>query len=438
MTSNTPSRPAYIVTGIRTPFVKSGTQFAKVHAAELGRVALSEMLIRTGIPLSEWGALVDEVIIGNTGNPADTANIARVIALRAGLDQRVSAYSVHRNCASALESISQAALKIWYGESDIMIAGGAESMSGMPLIYNNKANKFFETMNKARSLGDKAKAFSHIPVQDFLKPRIALMEGLTDPMCGVNMGQTAEVLAKEFQISRLTQDEFALSSHLKVAKAQVENFFKDEIAPVVLPHDPETVVENDIGPRANQTMEALQKLKPFFDKKHGSITAGNSSPITDGAAMVLVCSEDGLKKLGLSPQAMIRGYAFAGCDPLRMGLGPVFSTHKLLQKTGEKLSDFDVVELNEAFAAQVLACQMAMDSEKFCQQHFNTSKIGSLNSEILNPNGGAIALGHPVGVTGTRIALTATRELKRRNKKKALVTLCIGGGQGGSMSLEAV
>ncbi len=438
MTSNIPSRPAYIVTGIRTPFVKSGSQFAKIHAAELGRVALSEMLIRTGIPLAEWSNLIDEVVIGNTGTPSDTANIARVIALRAGLGQNVSAYTVHRNCASALESISQAALKIWYGDADIMVAGGAESMSNMPLMYNNKATKFFENMNKARSLGDKAKAFSQVPVQEFMKPRVALMEGLTDPMVGVNMGQTAEVLAKEFQISRLSQDEFALSSHLKVAKAQVEAFYKDEIAPVALPHDSQSFVENDVGPRANQTMEALQKLKPFFDKKHGTITAGNSSPITDGAAMVLVCSEAGLKKLGLSPQAMIRGYAFAGCDPLRMGLGPVFSTHKLLQKTGEKLSDFDVVELNEAFAAQVLACQLAMDSEKFCQQNFNSGKIGTLSSEILNPNGGAIALGHPVGVTGTRIVLTATRELKRRNKKKALVTLCIGGGQGGSMSLEAV
>lgn len=438
MTSNTPSRPAYIVTGIRTPFVKSGTQFAKIHAAELGRVALSEMLIRTGIPLTEWSNLIDEVVIGNTGTPSDTANIARVIAIQAGLDQKIPAYSVHRNCASALESISQAALKIWYGDADIMVAGGTESMSNIPLIYNKQASKFFENMNKARSLGDKAKTFTQIPIQDFLKPRIGLMEGLTDPMVGVNMGQTAEVLAKEFEISRLTQDELALSSHLKVAKAQVDGFFKDEIAPVVLPHDAQTVVENDVGPRANQTMEALQKLKPFFDKKYGSITAGNSSPITDGAAMVLVCSEAGLKKLGLSPQVMIRGYAFAGCDPMRMGLGPVFSTHKLLQKTGEKLSDFDVVELNEAFAAQVLACQIAMDSEKFCQKNFQTGKIGTLNSEILNPNGGAIALGHPVGVTGTRIVLTAARELKRRNKKKALVTLCIGGGQGGSMSLEAV
>jgi acetyl-CoA acyltransferase len=438
MTSSTASRPAYIVTGIRTPFVKAGMQFAKVHAADLGRVALTELLVRTGIALSEWNKVIDEVIIGNTGTPSDSANISRVIALKAGLDQKIPAYSVHRNCASALESIAQAALKIWYGECDVVVAGGTESMSSMPLMYSAKATKFFEDLNKSKSIQDKAKTFAHIPLQEFLKPRVALMEGLTDPTCGINMGQTAEVIAKDFQISRAAQDEFALSSHLKVAKAQTEDFFKDEIAPVALPHDPQTVIEHDVGPRANQTIEALRKLKPFFDKKHGTITAGNSSPITDGAAMVLVCSEDGLKRLGLKPQALIRGYAFAGCDPLRMGLGPVFSTHKLFKKTGEKLSDFDLVELNEAFAAQVLGCQIAMDSDKFCQDNFGSPKLGTLNSDLLNQQGGAIALGHPVGTTGTRLVLTATRAMKKKNKKKALVTLCIGGGQGGSMSLENV
>ncbi len=428
---------AYIVTGVRTPFVKSGTQFARVHAAELGRVALSEMLIRTGIPLANWNQLIDEVIIGNTGTPSDTANIARVIAMQAGLSQKISAYTVHRNCASALESVSQAALKVWAGESDIIVAGGAESMSMMPLIYNAQATRFFEGLGKARSAVDKAKAFSSIPVQDFLKPRVAIMEGLTDPLCNINMGQTAEILAKEFQLSRNIQDEFALTSHLKVAKAQVEAFFKDEIVPVALPHDPKTVVESDVGPRANQTIEALQKLKPFFDKKFGSITAGNSSPITDGAAMLLICSEKGLQKLKLDPQVSIKAFAFAGCDPKRMGLGPVFSTQKMFSKSGETLNDFDVVEINEAFAAQVLSCLKAFDSDAFCKEHFGTARMGSFSLDKLNPNGGAIAIGHPVGATGSRLVLTAMRELKRRNKKKALVSLCIGGGQGGSMSLEA-
>jgi acetyl-CoA acyltransferase len=434
------SRKAFLVTGIRTPFCKAGTSLAKVHAAELGRIALSEMLIRTGIPLKDWNLLIDEVIVGNTGTPADTANIARVIALRSGLDQRISAYSVHRNCASGLESIAQATLKIEAGVADIIVAGGAESMSNMPLIYNQKAQAFFENLNRSRSISDKAKAFSQIPVQEFIKPRVALMEGLTDPFCGINMGETAEVLAKEFQISRGIQDEFALSSHHKTAKAASEGFYKDEIAPVALPDDPQTIIEADVGPRANQTMEALQKLKPFFDKKFGTITAGNSSPITDGAAMVLVCSEEGLKKLGgaVKAQAQINGYAFAGCDPKRMGLGPVFATHKLFQKTGEKLADFDRFELNEAFAAQVISCLMAMDSDTFCKEHFQTSKLGQLNQELLNVNGGAIALGHPVGATGSRLVLTAMRELKHKNKKRSLISLCIGGGQGGALSISAI
>jgi acetyl-CoA acyltransferase len=434
------SRTSYIVTGIRTPFVKSGTQFSQVHAAELGRIALSEMLLRTGIGLADWSQLIDEVIVGNTGTPADTANIARVIALRAGLDKKIPAYSVHRNCASALESVAQATLKIAAGEADIVVAGGAESMSQMPLMYNSKATAFFEKLTKAKTLQDRAKIFTQIPVQEFLKPRVAIMEGLTDPQCGINMGQTAEILAKEFQISRGQQDEYSLNSHLKVAKAQGEGFFKEEIAPVSVPNDPLNVVEADVGPRAQQTIEALQKLKPFFDKKYGSITPGNSSPITDGAAMLLICSEEGLKKLSnaISPLAKITGFAFAGCDPQRMGLGPVFSTQKLLKKTGAALSDFDVVELNEAFAAQVIACLKAFDSEPFCQENFGTSKMGSISLEKLNPNGGAIALGHPVGTTGSRIVLTAAREMKRKNLKKALITLCIGGGQGGSMSLEAL
>lgn len=431
-------RAAYIVTGIRTPFVKSGTQFAQVHAAELGRIALSEMLLRTGIPMTEWNRLIDEVIIGNTGTPSDTANISRVIALRAGLAESIPAYSVHRNCASALESVSEAALRIAAGEGDVYVAGGAESMSSMPLMYNANAVKFFDQLSRAKTPMDKAKVFTTLPVQDFLKPRIALAEGLTDPQCGINMGETAEILAKEFQISRNTQDEFALQSHMRTAKAQVEGFYKDEIAPVALPNDPSTVVEADIGPRPNQTMEALTKLKPYFDKKYGTITAGNSSPITDGAAMLLVCSEEGLKKLNLKAWAHIRAYAFAGCDPKRMGLGPVFATHKMLKKSGEKLSDYQLIELNEAFAAQVLSCTMAFNSDAFCKTHFNDTKMGAIDPSILNPNGGAIALGHPVGATGSRLVLTACREMKRRNKKRALVTLCIGGGQGGAMSLEAV
>ncbi len=432
-------KEAFLVTGVRTPFAKAGTELKDVHATELGRHALSELIARLNVPTQELGRIVDEVIIGNTGSPADSANVSRVVALRAGLPESISAYTVQRNCASALEALSQATLKVKSGEADIVFAGGTESMSQMPLMYNSKATKFFEKLSRARSLGERLQVFKDIPIPEFLKPRIAVMEGLTDPFYSINMGQTAEILAKEFHISRKEQDEFALWSHRKAIKAIDEKRLGDEIAAYSIPPKFEKNLDHDSGPRKEQSLEALAKLKPFFDKKFGSITAGNSCPITDGAVMVCVASEEGLRKLG-QPQALARisGYAFAGLDPRRMGLGPVFATQKLLKKTHDRLEDFDVIELNEAFAAQVISCLKAFDSDKFCQEHFGESRIGAINPQNLNPNGGAIAIGHPVGATGARIVLTAALELKRRGGKKALASLCIGGGQGGSLSLESV
>jgi acetyl-CoA acyltransferase len=433
-------KSAYLVTGIRTPFAKAGMDLKDIPALELGRFAAAELLARLDMPIAELGAAVDEVIVGNAGTPADAANIARVVALKAGLPNRVPAHTVHRNCASAMESIAEAALKIEAGQADVIIAGGTESMSNMPLLYNRAAVRFFEKLMRAKTLQERLKIFAQAPVQDFLKPRIAVEEGLTDPVVAMNMGHTAEILAKEFNLSRAQQDAFALASHQKAIAAQEAGRFKDEIAAFPLPPGYEKTVMVDVGPRKGQTLEALGKLKPYFDRKFGTVTVGNACPITDGAAMVCIASEEGLKKLGgVKPLAKIAGYGFAGLEPERMGLGPVYATHKVLSRTGLSLKQMGVVEINEAFAAQVLACLDAFASDRFAKEKLGAAgRVGEIDPNILNPNGGAIAIGHPVGTTGTRIVLTAALEMRRRNASHSLATLCIGGGQGGAMILEAV
>jgi acetyl-CoA acyltransferase len=433
-------KPVYLVDAIRTPFAKAGTELKDVHAVELGRFALAELLARTGLSLHNIGNLLDEVIVGNAGTPADSANIARVITLRAGLPNSISAYTVHRNCASGMESVAQASLKIAAGVGDIYIAGGTESMSQSPLIYNNKAVAFFERMSRAKTPTDKIKTLAGAPFGEFLKPRISIMEGLTDPTCGLNMGETAEVLAKEFKISRESQDEFALRSHQRAIEADARGIYSDEIAPYAIPPSYSRILTSDSGPRKNQSLEALAKLKPYFDKKFGTVTAGNACPITDGAGMALIASEEGLEKLGRpKPLAKIRAWSFAGLDPRRMGLGPVFASHKVLKETGLSLKDMGVIEINEAFAAQVMACLIAFNSDEFCREFLGRDKkMGEIDISLLNPNGGAIAIGHPVGATGTRLVMAVAREMKRRKARYGLATLCIGGGQGGAVILESM
>jgi acetyl-CoA acyltransferase len=446
----TPSqRDVVIVDGIRTPFAKSDTKLKNVHPAELGRAALKELLARTNLD----PALIDEVIVGNTGNPPDAVNIARVVALNAGVPQKTSAYTVHRNCASALESISDGFEKIKSGTMDVVAAGGTESMSQMPLLFSREFTNIFGRLASARSTGQRLQALGALlkadvqqvvemvstgPMQKTpYKPVISLLEGLTDPFIGKNMGETAELLAKEWNLSRLEQDEFALQSHLKAAAAMKNGIFAQEITPVFLPPDYKEVVSEDIGPRAQQTIEALSKLKPFFDKRTGTVTAGNSCPITDGAAMVLLMSREKAKALGYKPIARIRGYAFAGLEPERMGLGPVYATPIALRRAGLTMKDIGLVELNEAFAAQVMACEKAFASTKFAQEKLDLpTAVGEIDPSKLNVNGGAIALGHPVGATGTRLVVTLMKEMVRRNVQFGLATLCIGGGQGGAMILE--
>ncbi len=442
-------RDVVLVEGVRTPFVKSDTKFKDVHPAELGRVAVHELIERAGLDVNT----VDEVIIGNTGNPPDSVNISRVIALRSGIPLNTPAVTVHRNCASAMESITTGFERIRAGTCDVVIAGGTENMSQLPLIMSRPFVKAFQRLMTARGKGKQISALLGLLKEDFKqvfqlaftaplapathKPRVSVMEGLTDPFVGINMGQTAEILAKEFHISRQEQDEYALQSHQKAVAAQKSGRLAQEITSVFLPPSFKEYVSEDVGPRAEQTIEQLAKLKPFFDRKYGSITVGNACPITDGAAAVLLMSRSRARDLGMKVVATLRSYAFAGLEPERMGLGPAYATPIALKRAGLNLQDIGLVELNEAFAAQVIACLKAMDSDQFAREKLNLGKkVGTIDPAILNVNGGAIALGHPVGATGTRLVVTLMKEMQKRDVQFGLATLCIGGGQGGAVILE--
>lgn len=424
-------KPVYLVDGKRTPQVKAGADLKDVPAPYLGHYLIRHLVDKHQIPNDE----VDEVIMGNTGTPAKYPNIGRVIALEAGLNKKTSGYSVHRNCASGMEALSQAYVKIASGRSDVIFAGGVESMSQMPLLFNKPMTDFFINLMKAKTPLAKAKLMSQFKPH-FLKPIIAIEQGLTDPFCGKNMGQTAETLAREFSISREQQDEFANNSHHRAVAAQKEGRFDEEILAISVGKNLDHLLKEDVGPRAKSSMESLAKLKPFFEKGTGTVTVGNSCPITDGGAVWLMCSEEAVKKYNLEPMAKMVDFHFHGLEPERMGLGPVLSTHGVLERTGMTLEQMDLVELNEAFAAQVLACIKLMKDSKLSSQWGIEKAIGELPLEKLNVNGGGVALGHPVGATGARLVVTLAHELKRQKKKYGLATLCIGGGQGGAVIIE--
>ncbi len=418
----------WILDGVRTPFAKAGGPFRRVPAYELGRVAVSELLARSGLD----PATLDEVTLGNCAQPAEAANVARVTALRAGVPESVPAATVHRNCASGMESVAGALHRIAAGDARLVVAGGMESMSQIPLLYRPEYAEWLEGLMRAKSplarLGVMAKFRPGM-----LAPRIALAEGLTDPVCGLNMGQTAEVLSREFRIPREAQDAFALQSHVRAVAARER--LREEIVPV-FPAPGYEAVRDDVGPREGQTPEALAKLPPYFDRKNGTVTVGNSCQVTDGAVALLV-ADDAAAAATPAPLGRVRSFAFAGLAPSRMGLGPVFAAARALDKAGLGLEDMDLFEINEAFAAQVLACQQASRSDAFARAELGRAKaLGEIPAEKLNVNGGAIALGHPVGASGARLLLTLLHELRRRNLKRGLAALCVGGGQGAAFVLE--
>ena len=402
-----------IVDGVRTPFCKMGTELSTFSADDLGRIAVNALLTRTGLD----PALIDEVIFGCVAQPMDAANIARVIALRAGIPESVPAATVHRNCASGFEAFTTAYERMAAGRGSVYVVGGTESMTHVPLLFQEATARKFTDLARSKSTAQKVAALTAFRVSDF-EPRAGLKLGLTDPVCGLNMGETAELLAREDGITRERQDAFALQSHQRALAAEAR--LAEEMCAVYVNGKP---LLRDNGPRKDQSMEVLGGLRPVFEK-YGTVTAGNSSQITDGAVALLLMTESRAKGLGYQPLGALTTYAYAGCDPARMGLGPVAAIERLTKFTSLTLADADLVEINEAFAAQVLAVLSRLKPE--------------IPPDKLNVNGGAIALGHPVGATGARLILTSLKELARRNAKRALLSLCVGGGQGGAIWLERI
>jgi acetyl-CoA C-acetyltransferase/acetyl-CoA acyltransferase len=427
-----------LVAGIRTPWARAGGNFAQEDAGHLGALVARELLARTGVD----PASLDQVIAGCVGPPHDQANVGRVIALRAGVPRGVPAFTVGRNCASGIEAVTSAATLIESGRASLVLTVGVEVMSRYPLIVGDRFTRFFDRLSRARSpIGRVATLAGFRP--SMLKPRIALMEGLTDPVSGLIMGRTAEILAREYGITREDADRFALESHRRAKVARDSGRFSKEILPV-LPlgvrgnrtESPKSL-EHDDSIRDEQTLAALAKLRPYFEKPDGRVTVGNSCGITDGACAILVASEERARALGLAPMARIASFAWTGCDPARMGLGPVYASARALDDAGLRLADMETIEINEAFAAQVLACAKAFASPEFAQTELRRGEpLGELDFERTNRNGGAIALGHPVGATGSRLLLTVATELALRRQRYGLATLCIGGGQGGAVVLE--
>jgi acetyl-CoA acyltransferase len=417
-----------VLAGVRTPFVRAGTAFRDFSALDLGQAVTTELLQRAGCD----PRAVDEVIFGNIGQPAEATNIARVIALRAGIPADRPAYTVQRNCASGMQAITSAAEKIQSGQARIVVAGGTESMSQIPLLFPLGMNEWMGDWMRARSRSQRLRLLGRFRA-GLMRPTAALQVGLTDPYSGLNMGQTAEVLAREFGIRREEQDAFAFESHRRAVAARAR--MRQEIVAMPAP-DLSGWVEDDVGPRDDISLDRLGRMRPYFDRRAGTVTVGNSCPITDGAAAVLLAHRDTVRELGGEPLGWLRSWAYAGVEPARMGLGPAYATPRALAAARLRFADVQLVELNEAFAAQVLGNLRAFErgvSTPGCQP---LDPVGAIDPSELNVNGGAIALGHPVGASGTRLVLTLLREMERRDLSLGLATLCVGGGQGAALVFE--
>ena len=419
-------KKAFIVDGLRTPFVKAGKEFSNIHPCRLASHNIKQLLAKM-----EWrGEEVDELIMGNSFVLPDSANIARVAALHAGLPKEISATTVSRNCASSLESLQSGSAKIQAGHLNCLIVGGVESMSYLPFLLSQKLSLSIKNFMLSRGWRQKIKSL--LPIRrSWLKLDFPVTEGLKDPFTGLSMGDTAEILAKEFGISREAQDEFAGLSHQKACAG--EERLQEELFPFFTSS---SAVLKDTGPR-RISKQRLARFRPFFDKKYGTVSIANSCPINDGSSALILMSEKRMSSLGLSPLAEIISSCFVGLEPERMGLGPVYASAGALKRAGLSLKDMDLVEINEAFAAQVLACLKAFASKSFGQNKLLLKEaLGEIDPEKLNVNGGAIAIGHPIAATATRIVLSLAKELRRRGVRFGLAGLCVGGGQGGAVILR--
>lgn len=429
--TNSYMRDVYIVDGARTPFLKAKGKPGPFSASDLAVNAGRELLERQ--PFSPKD--IDEVVIGCVMPSPDEANIGRVISLRLGCGDAIPAWTVQRNCASGMQALDSAAQDIASGRSDLVLAGGTEAMSRAPLLYNDAMTDWLAGLAGAKNWKAKFKEWTQFRPA-FLKPVIALLRGLRDPLVNLSMGQTAENVAYRFNITRQQMDQFSYESHQNAIAGQ-ENHHFAEIEPTFANNGNYFVADD--GVRKDSSMEKLATLKPFFDKKFGSVTPGNSSQVSDGAAMVLLASKDAVEKYHLPVLARIVDVAWAGVDPAEMGLGPVYATHELLKRHQLSINDIDYWEINEAFAAQVLGCLAAWEDDDYCRKYLGANgALGKVDRSKLNIDGGAVAIGHPVGASGARIALHLAQVLRRQNAKQGIATICIGGGQGGAMLIENV
>ena len=430
------AKPIYVVDGARTPFLKSKNRPGPFAASDLATQAGRSLLSRQPFAPNE----LDEVILGCAAPSVDEVNIGRVAALRMGCGQKVPGWTVMRNCASGMQALDSGISNILAGRADVVLAGGVDALSRAPLLYGDKMVLWFSDMAAARTPARRLALFGRLPVKALLAPVIGIMKGLTDPMVGLLMGQTAENVAYRFGITRDEMDAFSARSHEKVIRAQDNGTLAPGGGEVEAIYDAKgNVYTLDDGVRRDASIQNLAKLKPFFDRKYGNVTPGNSSQITDGAAWMILASEQGVRQHDLKPIGRIVDSEWAGLDPAHMGLGPVHAATPILRRHKLGLNDVDYWEINEAFAAQVLGCLAAWADEKYCREELGLGgALGELDEERLNVDGGAIALGHPVGASGARIVLHLLKTLKRNNAKRGLASICIGGGLGGAMLVEAV
>lgn len=420
--------PVYIIDGARSPFLKARNAPGPFSASDLAVQAGRELLLRQPFQQSEFS----EVIIGCAAPSPDETNIGRVIALRLGCGDKVPGWTVMRNCASGMQALDSAIMSIQTGRSDLVLAGGVDALSRAPLLFSDEMVKWLAGWGKARSAGQKLTMLKTLRLKH-LAPVIGLLKGLTDPVVGLSMGQTAEILADRFGLDRTALDAYAAQSHQRTLAARQAEAFA-EIVP--LTNTKGQLYATDDGVRDDSTPERLAKLKPVFDRPWGNITAGNSSQVTDGAALLILASAATVQRMGLTPIGRIVDAQWAALDPSMMGLGPVFASTPILERHQLGLNDLDLWEINEAFAAQVLGCLAAWNDEQWCQQHLGRPALGELEMARLNVDGGAIAIGHPVGASGARIVLHLLQALRARNLKRGMATICIGGGQGGAMLVE--
>ncbi len=419
-----------VIRGVRTPFAKSGTHFARLTALDLGKLVVAELVQRSGIDPND----VQELVFGNVIPSVKAPNIAREIVLGTGLPRRIPAYTVGKACASANQAITSASDMIARGFAEVVIAGGAESLSDVPILFSRNFSEALVSASRQKSVGGKLGAFSKIRPKDLAPDAPAIAESTT----GLTMGESAEKMAKANGITREAQDKFAAQSHHRAAAAIESGRFNDEVMTVVVPPGYDTIVETDNLVRGDTTLEALAKLRPVFDRKYGTITAGNASSLTDGAAAVLLMSEVKAKALGLKPIGFIKSYAYAATDPFDQLLqGPVFALPTALERAKLKLEDIGVIEMHEAFAAQVLSNIQWIGSKRIAQEKLGRSEpVGDIDPEKINLTGGSLALGHPFGATGARIITTVCNELQRTGQQYGLLTVCAAGGMGVAMVVE--